>query len=187
MAMFFQTLLLKIKDFFIRLGKGIVNFFKNLPANLKNFFIKLGKGIRDWFQKYIRMFREGDIGVKLSYVFMGSGAFVHKQYVKGAAYLGIELLFIFYMIFNGAGAIRGFFTLGTDFPYNITYLDQSSSLANQTQSVAGDNSMLSLLFGVSDNRYSRFYRRLLYEYKERLHHLRRFGSRQARSYLPRRP
>lgn len=148
MAIFFQTLLLKIKNFFINLGKGFVNFFKNLPANLKEFFIKLGTGIRDWCKKYVRMFKEGDIGVKLSYIFMGSGAFVHKQFVKGAAYLLIELGFIFFMCFFGAGALHGFFTLGTDFPYKVTYVDAGSALANQTQNVAGDNSMLSLLFGV---------------------------------------
>ena len=143
MAVFFTTLLAKIKDFFVKLGKGFVEFFKNLPANLKKFFIKLGISIRDWCKKYVRMFREGDLGVKLSYFFMGSGAFYHKQYVKGATYLLIELLFIFYMIFNGAGAIRGFFTLGTEFTYDMHYLDGAEA---STVAVSGDNSMLMLLF-----------------------------------------
>ena len=145
MAVFFQKLLAKIKDFFVRLGKNIVAFFRNLPANFVKLCKRIGFGVRDWFLKYVKIFREGDIGVKLSYLFMGSGAFAHKQIGKGIAYLSVELLFIFYMIFNGAGAIRGFFTLGTEFTYNLHYLNDTSM---QAKPVSGDNSMLMLLFGV---------------------------------------
>lgn len=144
MAAFFQKLFAKIKNFFVRLGKKIASFFRNLPQNFVKLCKRVGFGIRDWFVKYATMFREGDVGVKLSYIFMGSGAFAHKQIAKGIAYLGVELLFIFYMIFNGAGAIRGFFTLGTDFTYNMHYLNDGG----ETTPVAGDNSMLMLLFGV---------------------------------------
>ena len=144
MAAFFQKLIAKIKNFFVRLGKKIVSFFRNLPRNFVKLCKRIAFGVRDWFVKYVTMFREGDVGVKLSYIFMGSGAFAHKQIAKGIAYLGVELLFIFYMIFNGAGAIRGFFTLGTNFTYNMHYLNEGG----ETTPVAGDNSMLMLLFGV---------------------------------------
>lgn len=143
MAGFFQKLFTKIANFFVKLGKKIAAFFRNLPQNFVKLCKRIGFGVRDWCKNYIRMFREGDIGVKLSYIFMGAGAFAHKQIGKGIAYLGVELLFIFYMIFNGAGAIRGFFTLGTDFTYNLHTLGETSNVP-----VPGDNSMLMLLFGV---------------------------------------
>ena len=140
---FFGKLLTKMKAFFIKLKDKTVLFFKNLPQNLKKLGISIVTRIRDWFLRYYNYFKNGDIGVKLSYIFMGSGAFAHKQIVKGIAYLGIELLFIFYMIFNGAGAIRGFFTLGTDFPYSITDVNTGNRIP-----IDGDNSMLFLLYGV---------------------------------------
>lgn len=140
---FFVKLWEKLKAFFIRLKDKTVDFFKNLPSNLKKLGIKIGTGIRDWFIKYYNYFRKGDIGVKLSYLFMGSGAFAHKQIGKGLIYLGIELLFIFYMCFNGAGAIRGFFTLGTEFKYTITDIETGNALT-----IGGEDSMLCLLYGV---------------------------------------
>ena len=145
MAAFFQKLFTKIKNFFVKLGKNIVAFFRNLPQNFVKLCKRIGIGVRDWFVRYITIFREGDLGVRLSYVFMGAGAFARKQIGKGIAYLCVELLFIFYMIFNGAGAIRGFFTLGTNFTYNMHYLNGNEVV---TTPVAGDNSMLMLLFGV---------------------------------------
>lgn len=143
MAQFFQNTLAKIGQWFKSLGLGIVSFFKNLPRNIAKLFIKLGLAIKDGFLNYIRMFREGDLGVKLSYIVMGAGAFARKQIAKGITYLVIELLFIFYMAFNGIGAIGGFFTLGTEFSYDIHYIADGKTMA-----VAGDNSMQCLLFGV---------------------------------------
>ena len=135
----------KIKTLAKKFAIGFVNFFKNLPQNLKNFGINTVNRIKNWFLKYINYFKNGDTSVKLSYFFMGAGAFAHKQIVKGIAYLGIELLFIFYMIFHGAGAIGGFFTLGTNFQYSITDINNPNGGAI---TIAGDNSMLCLLYGV---------------------------------------
>lgn len=135
----------KIKNFFVSLCAKIVSFFKNLPQNLKKLGINMVNNIKNWFLRYANYFKKGDIGVKLSYFIMGSGAFAHKQIVKGCTYLGIELLFIFYMIFNGAGAINGFFTLGTDFQYSIKDINNPNTGAI---TIAGDNSMLCLLYGV---------------------------------------
>lgn len=145
MKEFFAKLLKRAGDAAVKFGKNCESFFKNLPQNLKKLGINIVNGIKNWFLKYINYFKNGDTGVKLSYVFMGSGAFAHKQIVKGITYLGIELLFIFYMIFNGAGAIRGFFTLGTDFQYQIMDINNPNG---GTISVAGDNSMLCLIYGV---------------------------------------
>lgn len=140
---FFLRVLEGIKAFFIKLKDKTVEFFKNLSENLKKLAVKIGRAIRDWFVKYATYFKKGDLGVKMSFIFMGSGAFAHGQIAKGLAYLGIELLFIFYMIFNGAGALVGFFTLGTDFPYTVTDI-----ITGERIPMDGDNSMLCLLYGV---------------------------------------
>ena len=141
-AGFFKNLGTKIVDGAKNFGKNFVNFFKNLPQNI----VALGKKIANGFVNFGKTFAEGDIGVKLSYFFMGSGAFAHGQIVKGIGYLAIELLFVFYMIFNGAGAIGGLFTLGTDFTY--TYYDMGPNGTGIEINVPGDNSMLFLLYGV---------------------------------------
>ena len=113
LSLFFKGLGQKIVDWFVNLGKKIKAFFLGLP----DFFVNLGKKIANGAKNYVNNFREGDLGVKFSYLFMGAGAFAHGQIVKGIGYLAIELLFIFYMIFNGAGALAGLFTLGTEFTY----------------------------------------------------------------------
>lgn len=136
---FFKELGTKIADGAKKTGKSFVQFFKALPGKV----VALGKRIGDGFVTYGKTFKDGDIGVKLSYFIMGSGAFAHGQIAKGIGYLAIELLFIFYMIFNGVGAIGGLFTLGTDFTY--TYYDMNAGIEIN---VPGDNSMLFLLYGV---------------------------------------
>ena len=143
MTAFFHSLFAKIAGWCKKFGQNFLAFFRNLPQNLKKLCLNIGRGVRDWFLRYIKIFREGDLGVRMSYLVMGSGAFARKQIAKGIAYLAIELLFIFYMIFNGAGAIRGFFTLGTSFTYDLHFVG-----TDETVPVAGDDSMLCLLFGV---------------------------------------
>ena len=114
------------------IGLAIYKFFRNLPMNVKNFFIK-----------YAHIFNDGDLGVKMSFFVMGSGAFARKQIGKGIVYLVLEALFVFYMLFNGVGAIRGFFTLGENFTYDLY-----NYTTGTTTAIPGDNSMLCLLFGV---------------------------------------
>lgn len=141
LSLFFKGLGQKIVDWFVNLGKKIKAFFLGLP----DFFVNLGKKIANGAKNYVNNFREGDLGVKFSYLFMGAGAFAHGQIIKGIGYLAIELLFIFYMIFNGAGALAGLFTLGTEFTYTYYNVDGGSGME---VNVAGDNSMLCLLYGV---------------------------------------
>ena len=117
--MFFQNLFSKIGAWFKNFGIAIKNFFKNIPSNTKKFFIKLGLKFKAFGIKYYTFFKEGDLGVKLSFILMGTGAFFRKQIAKGLVYLIFELLFILYMILNGFGAIRNFFTLGTSFSYDL--------------------------------------------------------------------
>ena len=70
--------------------------------------------------KFVHRFRDGSIGTKLSHIIMGAGNFAHKQYVKGAIFLALEIIFIVFMVASptssgtplGAKAVEGFFTLG---------------------------------------------------------------------------
>ena len=46
-------------------------------------------------------FSQGDLITKASYVVMGLGQLLRGQWVKGVAYLGVQLVFIFYMLVSG--------------------------------------------------------------------------------------
>ncbi|MCR5565002.1 MAG: hypothetical protein K6F59_04355 [Gammaproteobacteria bacterium] len=91
MVKFFKTTFKKIGEWFKRLGLSIAKFFKELPKNIKNLFFKIIHKIRDKFLYYLHIFKEGDLGVKLSFIFMGAGQFARKQIAKGIAYLPIPL------------------------------------------------------------------------------------------------
>ena len=45
---------------------------------------------------------------KMSFLIMGFGNLVHKQFVKGAGFLAIEIGFILFMIMGGAQNIINF-------------------------------------------------------------------------------
>ena len=74
---------------------------------------------------------DGSIWTKLSHVIMGAGNIARKQFVKGAIFLGLEVLFIVFMVTSptstgthlGAKAIEGFFSLGEyeGMPLDATY------------------------------------------------------------------
>ncbi len=51
--------------------------------------------------------------VKASFVIMGSGQLMRRQYIKGLLYLMVLASFLWYMVTAGITDIRGFFTLGT--------------------------------------------------------------------------
>ena len=89
------------------------------------------------------VFKYGDIFTKLSFVVFGLSNIVRGQFVKGFAYLALEIAYIYYMITAGVANLGGLATLGTK---------QQSMQINQTtgiiEVVQGDNSMLILLWGV---------------------------------------
>ena len=84
---------------------------------------------------------KGDIFTKLSAVVFGLGNIVRKQFVKGIVLLALEIVFIVFMVTNGA-----------------SYLSKLPGLGDQTQGkklvdgfwvyTAGDNSVVILLYGV---------------------------------------
>ena len=52
----------------------------------------------NFFKNFHKRFKEGSLGTKLSHFIMGSGNFYHKQYIKGAIYLLLQIGFILFMV-----------------------------------------------------------------------------------------
>ena len=69
-------------------------FFGNIGKGFKNFFVGIGK----FFQGYYRKFVDGSLGTKLSFLIFGAGNFYHKQFIKGALFLAVQVLFWVFMI-----------------------------------------------------------------------------------------
>ncbi|MCI5825050.1 MAG: sugar ABC transporter permease [Arcanobacterium sp.] len=89
-----------------------------------------------------RAFREGDRYTKLSAVIFGLGNFVHKQFLKGAVLLGMEVAFIVFMVSTGASYIAALPGLGD--------AEQKKVLVDgYWEYQQGDSSVLILLYGVS--------------------------------------
>ena len=83
--------------------------------------------------------KKGDIVTKLSFLIMGLGNIVHKQVVKGLMFLGVEVLYIWFMVTSGF--------------YNLSMLPslgwrEQEKVWNEQKSVyeytAGDQSLLLL-------------------------------------------
>ncbi len=128
----------KVKSFFAAIPGALAKF----GTMLKNFFIGLFKGIGNFFKNYANDFKTGGISTKLSYVIMGAGCLMCGQIVKGLIFLALEVGFIAYMVGFGAPYMAKFGTLGT-----VTSHMEKVPGKPMPVRVAGDNSMLILLFG----------------------------------------
>lgn len=93
---------------------------------------------------YIATFRQGEWWVKLSYLLMGTANMVSRQIVKGILFLSAEAAFILFMIKRGGAALYDLATLGTT--AQAWVMDESLGIKVQ---VAGDNSMLCLIYGIA--------------------------------------
>ena len=82
-------------------------------------------------------FAKGDWKTKLSYLIFGFGPLMRGQFIKGIAFLAMEILFIWYFVSFGWGYISKFGTLGT-----------VATTKKNRITVYGDNSFLILLFGI---------------------------------------
>lgn len=90
-----------------------------------------------------KIFVQGDIFTKLSFIIMGLSNMVRGQVVKGLLFLAIEIGYIFYMINMGVGYVAKLTTLGTQ--QQGMAFNEATGIYEFTQ---GDNSMLILLWGV---------------------------------------
>ena len=69
-----------------------------VPKNKKSIsdlFAPIGK----WFSNFGKRFADGSIGTKLSHFIFGAGNFYHKQYIKGALFLILQVAIICFMVF----------------------------------------------------------------------------------------
>ena len=105
-------------------GKGKVgNFFSGVGNDLKEIGLT---------------FSQGDWKTKVSYLIMGFGPIMRKQFLRGVAYLAMEVLFILYMVSFGWGYLSEIGTLGT--VARVMNDDGTFSY--------NDNSFLILLYGL---------------------------------------
>lgn len=70
-----------------------------------------------------------------SFIIMGLGQLLNRQWIKGIIYLSIQILSLFYFIFKGAKDLIGLFTLG-------------STTADPWYGIKGDNSIVMMIAGV---------------------------------------
>lgn len=84
----------------------------------------------------------GDWATRVSFVIMGFYGFVRRQIGRGICFLAVQVGYILYMLFFGAGYLAKFTTLGTQTQDRV--FDEATGIYVYT---AGDNSMEILLFG----------------------------------------
>ncbi len=102
---------------------------------IANFFKKIG----DSFKEIGLTFKEGDWKTKVSFIIMGFGPILRKQFARGIALLAVEVLYIYYMTAFGWNYLKDIGTLGT----TETGMDPVTMLT-----VYGDNSFMILLYGL---------------------------------------
>lgn len=92
---------------------------------------------------FLPAFKQGNVLTRLSLLIFGLGNFRYKQIARGIIFLSIEASYLYYMISFGAQSILNMFTLGTK---------EQTKAYNEAlgiyEYVAGENSMLFLLYGV---------------------------------------
>lgn len=83
-------------------------------------------------------FTKGNWMTKVSFLIMGFGPLLRKQFLRGIAFLAAEIAFICYMVFFGAGYLKDIGTLGT----------QGRGFNPDGTVSYGDNSFLILLYSI---------------------------------------
>lgn len=134
----FQRFAYNFKKFLFNIPHAVANFFKAIGRAIVKFFKGIGKG----FANYGTTFAKGDWATKLSYLIFGVGDLHKGKYYKGILFFLAEVLYILYMVFFGWNYLKDFGTLGT----TATRTEYINGIIPKT--VAGDNSMLILLYSV---------------------------------------
>lgn len=99
--------------------------------------------LREKVSTFVNGFIQGDWITRLSYIIMGVGSLLRKQWVRGITYLGLQMMLLYYLVTYGFSQIAGLRYLGTQTQGQV--FDESRGIYVYT---SGDNSMLFLLFGV---------------------------------------
>ncbi len=74
---------------------------------------KFFSGVGEDFKDIGLTFKEGDWKTKVSFLIMGFGPLMRKQFLRGIALLAVEVFFIYYMVSFGWGYLKDIGTLGT--------------------------------------------------------------------------
>jgi len=102
-----------------------------------------GKNMDEKRSNIFRIFTQGDIFSKLSFIIFGLSNIVRGQIVKGLIFLCLEISFFVFMVRSGVQNLKNLVTLGTQ---------QQGMVLNEKLGIyemsMGDNSMLFLLWGV---------------------------------------
>ncbi len=111
------------------------NFFARTWHKIKFFFIDFGK-----------RFRDGSIGTKLSHFIFGAGNFYHRQYIKGALLLLLQIGIIAFLIISPEvnGTPYGFKAL-----VNLKLGGVEPIIDEWGDSIPGTDDKLCLLFGLA--------------------------------------
>ena len=88
-------------------GKG--NVLKNAGSAISKFFQWIGADLKEIGVT----FAKGDWKTRISYLIMGFGQLMRKQFARGIAFLAIEVAFILYIVNFGAKYLADLTTLGT--------------------------------------------------------------------------
>lgn len=118
----------------IEKNSGVGNFFKTAGNAFANFFKWIGADIKDIGVT----FASGDWKTRISYVILGFGQLMRKQFARGIAFLLLELAFIYYIISFGAAYLTDIVTLGT----------QGRGFNPDGTVSYGDNSFFILLYSI---------------------------------------
>ena len=87
--------------------------------------------------------RKGGAATRLTMLVLGLGNIVHKQIVKGLLFLASEVLFLWFMMTSGFYNLKMMVTLG-----ELEQQEVWNEAKGYYEYVAGDNSLLILLYGV---------------------------------------
>lgn len=132
--------LFKIKRFFTKkLPMSCKNFFSKIPLTLK----KIGGKIINPFKVLKDALVYGTWQTKLSFVLMGSGLIFKKRIAKGILYFVFEIVFILFFSLFGWKYLSNLGALGTKTPTEVWDANKGVYIK-----IAGDNSMLILLYSV---------------------------------------
>ena len=117
------------------------------------------KGESNGIKIISKAFKDGSVGTKLSFLVMSAGHFFHKQYVKGALYLIVQIAFMLFMAFGGARALLHLFSGNLGVRVAGEVWNEELQIYEK---VRGDNSFLVLLYGVAALLLFAFYLYLFY-------------------------
>ena len=112
---------------------------KAAGRGIRNLVFAIGRG----FAGYGRMFVRGDVFTKLSFVIVGLGCIVRKQFIKGLLFLLVCVLLLYFIFSFGWPFLTDLGTLGTNAGDEM--IDPDTGLIMYT---LPDNSMLILLYSV---------------------------------------